>query len=94
MANSRIERVKERNAAYYRKFPQDIKRVREILKYLSLNKVILPNGGHLTPRRFLQLGLNFGGTGKFLSPSWGVNGNSSMTNVLLLQAVWTVYMVL
>jgi len=57
------ERVKDRNAAYYRKFPLDVKRVREILRYLSLNEVILPNGGHLTPRRFLQLGLNFGGTG-------------------------------
>jgi len=57
------ERVKERNQIYYNKFPRDVRRVRDILKYLNQNKVVLPNGGHLTTRRFLQLGLNFGGTG-------------------------------
>lgn len=57
------EKVKERNEAYYKKYPQDVKRVRDILKHLKENEVILPNGGQLTPRRFLQLGLAFGGTG-------------------------------
>lgn len=57
------EKVKERNETYYKKYPQDIKRVRDILKHLKENEVILPNSGHLTPRRFLQLGLAFGGTG-------------------------------
>lgn len=57
------EKVKERNEIYYKKYPQDVKRVRDILKHLKENEIILPSGGQLTPRRFLQLGLAFGGTG-------------------------------
>lgn len=64
-----IEKVKERNRIYYKKYPNDIKRVRTILKHLSSKEVSLPNGGHLTPRRFLQLGLAFGGTGMSIKQS-------------------------
>ncbi|KAF8463594.1 alpha/beta-hydrolase [Kalaharituber pfeilii] len=57
------EKVIERNEVYYKKFPQDTKQVRDILKYLHEQQITLPNGGHLTPRRFLQLGLSFGTVG-------------------------------
>ncbi|EIM80537.1 alpha/beta-hydrolase [Stereum hirsutum FP-91666 SS1] len=55
-----VKRVIKRNQVYYEKYPQDIKRVRDILSYLENNEVLLPNGGHLTPRRWQQLGLDFG----------------------------------
>ncbi|KAG6919040.1 hypothetical protein DXG01_009750 [Tephrocybe rancida] len=57
------KRVLARNAVYYEKYPGDIKRVRDILAYIDANRVTLPNGGTLTPSRFLQLGLKFGGSG-------------------------------
>ncbi|RCH92314.1 hypothetical protein CU097_012453 [Rhizopus azygosporus] len=57
--------ILSRNKTYYKKFPRDIERVRQIHRYLSTNTVTLPNGGTLSPRRFLQLGLFFGGSGGF-----------------------------
>lgn len=57
------KRTKERNAHYYRKYPQDVKRVKEILAYLSKNAVTLPNGGKLSVERFQQLGIKFGAHG-------------------------------
>lgn len=57
------ERTAERNIHYYKKYPQDIRKVKNILNYLDSNDVILPNGGKLSVERFQQLGLNFGGTG-------------------------------
>ncbi|KAJ6631499.1 alpha/beta-hydrolase [Mycena sp. CBHHK59/15] len=60
---SLIPIVSERNAIYYRKYPQDIKRVRNILSYLEDNQVMLPNGGYLTVSRWQQLGINFGMSG-------------------------------
>ncbi|KAJ5225830.1 Proline iminopeptidase [Penicillium chermesinum] len=53
------EKVKERNQAYYAKFPEDAARVKKIMQYLSENKVALPTGW-LTPARFQQLGILFG----------------------------------
>lgn len=38
--------------------------VRDIIAYLESNDVVLPNGGHLTPRRFQQLGMDFGMSGE------------------------------
>ncbi|ORY94645.1 Alpha/Beta hydrolase protein [Syncephalastrum racemosum] len=58
-------RILQRNNIYYRKFPRDQQRVRRIHAHLSQNKVILPNGGTLSPRRFLQLGLLFGQSGGY-----------------------------
>ncbi|KAI5116572.1 hypothetical protein M0805_006729 [Coniferiporia weirii] len=55
-----ILRVAKRNKVYYDKYPQDIKRVRDILAYLDSTEVALPNGGRLTPSRWLQLGIKFG----------------------------------
>ncbi|KAI8982136.1 Alpha/Beta hydrolase protein [Mycotypha africana] len=58
-------RILKKNVLYYNKFPADIARVQKIHKYLSTNGVTLPNGGNLSARRFLQLGLAFGGSGGY-----------------------------
>jgi hypothetical protein len=44
--------------------------VREIIKYLEDNYVVLPNGGQLTVSRWQQLGINFGMQGNVTSPSF------------------------
>lgn len=53
-------KVQERNRAYYAKFPEDIGRVNVILRHLKDNTVRFSDGAHLTPERFLQLGIQFG----------------------------------
>ncbi|THC95992.1 hypothetical protein EYZ11_004539 [Aspergillus tanneri] len=53
------EKVVERNKAYYAKFPEDVDRVKQIIKYLQTNLVRVPSGA-LTPERFQQLGIMFG----------------------------------
>ncbi|CUS07215.1 unnamed protein product [Tuber aestivum] len=57
------EQVKLRNQVYYEKYPLDVERVKNILRYLKGEEVRVPNGGRLTPRRFLGLGLAFGAHG-------------------------------
>ncbi|KAL1993516.1 hypothetical protein VTN49DRAFT_3465 [Thermomyces lanuginosus] len=52
-------KVKERNQAYYQKFPEDADRIKRIYHYLQENKPRLPSG-YLTPARFQQLGIAFG----------------------------------
>lgn len=61
----RIEKVKERNEAYYEKYPEDVERVKKIMQYLSQNNVALASGS-LTPYRFQQLGILFGFHGKVI----------------------------
>ncbi|KAG0349309.1 hypothetical protein BGZ54_004397 [Gamsiella multidivaricata] len=63
---------------YYKRFPMDIKRVKKIMKYLALNKVTLPTGGILTPRKFQQLGMSF-----------GLSGGMDHVHTLCLQAFVT-----
>ncbi|KAI8324135.1 alpha/beta-hydrolase [Martensiomyces pterosporus] len=58
-------RMIHRNKQYYEKFPADVERVRRIMQHLNENKVLLPDGGNLSPRRFQQLGISFGRTGGF-----------------------------
>lgn len=58
-------RVRAKNQQYYARYPEDVERVQEIVDYLSRKVVQLPRGGRFTPRRFQQLGLNFGGSGGF-----------------------------
>lgn len=57
-------RVKQRNEAYYNKYPEDIDRVKRILKLLSRfgdTTVRVQGGeGYISARRFLQLGIYFG----------------------------------
>jgi len=57
---SLAHRVIKRNIIYYEKYPQDVKRVRDIVAYLDSNQIALPSGGHLTPSRWQQLGISFG----------------------------------
>ena len=59
-------KVRERNEAYYSKYPEDVDRVRTIMKYLSRfgdGKIKLPSEGNLTRRRFRQLGIALGSHG-------------------------------
>ncbi|MCH7728231.1 MAG: alpha/beta fold hydrolase [Planctomycetes bacterium] len=51
--------VEKKNERFYERYPDDAQRIREIVDYLDSNKVILPCGDQLTPRRFQQLGLGF-----------------------------------
>jgi pimeloyl-ACP methyl ester carboxylesterase len=53
----------QRNKSYYAKFPEDVQRVKDILRLLKRfgdNTVRLPSEGALSARRFLQLGIAFG----------------------------------
>ena len=53
-------RVRERNARYYARYPEDVARVQELVRVLARTDVRLPSGDRLTPRRFLALGLELG----------------------------------
>jgi pimeloyl-ACP methyl ester carboxylesterase len=53
-------RVIEKNRRYYARYPDDVGRIREIVRHLAANDVLLPGGGRLTAERFLQLGIHFG----------------------------------
>lgn len=59
------QRVVEKNQRYYNRYPDDVDRVREIMRYLQQNEVHLPDGARLTPERFQQLGLAFGASDGF-----------------------------
>lgn len=72
------KRTTERNTHYYRKYPQDKVKVKEILKYLSENDVTLPNGGKLSVERFQQLGIKF-----------GASGGTDSLHVLVSEFYWT-----
>lgn len=56
--------LRDHNDEYYSKYPEDIKEVKEIVKYLLTispkSPITLVNGGWLTARRFLCLGRNLG----------------------------------
>lgn len=53
-------RMLERNRRYYLRYPDDRERVRRIVAWLDTEKVLLPDGSPLSPRRFAQLGWNLG----------------------------------
>jgi pimeloyl-ACP methyl ester carboxylesterase len=57
--------VIEKNRRYYERYPGDVERVRAIVDMLDAQEVILPTGDRLTPRRFQQLGLDFGASDGF-----------------------------
>ncbi|KAK3988065.1 Alpha/Beta hydrolase protein [Cladorrhinum sp. PSN332] len=56
------KKVIERNEAYYKKYPQDVERVRLIAEQLLPGSPIrkLPGGGSFTLERLLGLGMSFG----------------------------------
>ncbi|HYL41692.1 MAG TPA: alpha/beta fold hydrolase, partial [Candidatus Binatus sp.] len=53
-------RMLEKNRAYFRRYPDDQARSREILRRLSEEDVRLPSGDRLTAGRFRQLGMWLG----------------------------------
>ncbi|KAL0428807.1 UNVERIFIED_CONTAM: Proline iminopeptidase [Sesamum radiatum] len=56
-----FEQVMHQNGKYYRRFPQDVELVHEVVKYLAESEgggVALPSGGILTPRGLQLLGLS------------------------------------
>jgi len=86
-----FKRVIQQNKLYYEKYPEDVEKVREIVDYLSKHQVKLPQGGLLTVRRFLQLGIRFGfefETLHYLLESAFVEGqNGKELNYLFLRTI-------
>ncbi len=58
-------RVIQKNQAFYRRYPEDIELVHEIVAFLEAHDVRLPNEDRLTSHRFRQLGLAFGAANGF-----------------------------
>jgi pimeloyl-ACP methyl ester carboxylesterase len=58
-------RLRERQAAYFARYPGDRARVAEILRRLDDEDLRLPSGDRLTSRRFLQLGSKLGDSAGF-----------------------------
>jgi len=54
------ERVIKRNLIYYDRYPGDVAAVKRIVNYLMDKPAVLPSGGILTARRFLQVGISLG----------------------------------
>jgi pimeloyl-ACP methyl ester carboxylesterase len=52
--------VAAKNAAYYRRYPDDVAAVRRLADHLDADDVRLPDGDRLTSRRLRLLGLAFG----------------------------------
>ncbi|EGZ77133.1 alpha/beta-hydrolase [Neurospora tetrasperma FGSC 2509] len=57
------KKVIQRNEAYYRKFPEDVERVRKVAQYLDEESPLLPGGGEFTVERLLGIGLCLGMNG-------------------------------
>jgi pimeloyl-ACP methyl ester carboxylesterase len=57
--------VIEKNRLYYERYPEDMERAQAVVSYLSHYDVCLPTGDRLSPRRFQQLGINFGASDGF-----------------------------
>lgn len=58
-------RLFERNRRYFERYPDDRARVRDILRRVDDDEILLPNGDRLTARRFRQLGLWLGDSAGF-----------------------------
>ena len=58
-------RVIDANRRYFERYPDDRARVRDILRRLEADEVLLPGGERLTGRRFRQLGLWLGDSAGF-----------------------------
>lgn len=55
----------EKNTAYYRRYPRDAERAREIAALLDAQEVRLPSGDRLTRRRFQSIGIGHGSSTGF-----------------------------
>jgi pimeloyl-ACP methyl ester carboxylesterase len=60
--SSLLGKVRERSLRFYEQYPGDIAVVKMIVQRLLEDPPVLPSGGRLTARRFLQLGLALGGS--------------------------------
>jgi pimeloyl-ACP methyl ester carboxylesterase len=58
-------RVIAKNQRYFERYPDDADRARRIVDALSQSPVRLPSGDPLSPRRFQQLGIDFGASDGF-----------------------------
>ena len=63
-----FQKVRQRNMAYYKKFPEDIQSVKDIVRYIDEKthqgeRIVLPSGGYLSVLRLRQIGLLFGSHG-------------------------------
>jgi len=67
-------RLADRNRRYYERYPQDVERVRSIVKTLTADEVKLPSGERLTARRFRGLGIHFGMSDGFEQVHYLVEG--------------------
>ena len=65
MTKSREGKVAERNKAYYRKYGEDIRRVKDVVRYIAKEHITLPSGGRLSVLRLRQLGIYFGFHGRY-----------------------------
>jgi pimeloyl-ACP methyl ester carboxylesterase len=54
------QRILERNRAYFERYPDDRKTVRDLFLRVEDEPVLLPSGDRLTPARLRQLGMSFG----------------------------------
>ena len=72
---------------YYEKYKEDVHRVKDIIRYIQKEHVILPSGGNFSVLRLRQLGVYFG--------FHGHSGRISKFWIQLTseQAPWTLYMV-
>ena len=61
--NSLFRKVGQRNKAYYKKYSEDIHRVKDIVRYIQKEDIRLPSGGKLSVLRLRQLGMYFGSHG-------------------------------
>ncbi|HLS24596.1 MAG TPA: alpha/beta fold hydrolase [Beutenbergiaceae bacterium] len=53
-------RVEQKTAEFYRRYPQDVATVAQVADHLAAHEVRLPDGDHLTVRRFQTLGRDLG----------------------------------
>src|SRR3954452_24347544 len=54
------ERMRERNAHYHERYPDDLERLRELFRLLATQDVRRPSGARLTSRRLRQMVSSFG----------------------------------
>lgn len=55
-----FKKVLEKNIKFYKKYPKAQINAKRIVRYLNKNNTFLPNGDHLSVKRFQQLGLLLG----------------------------------